>query len=79
MTTSLDVRQPLAPRHRRTLELIADGHTSAEAATLMGCSKLTIDCYVQDIMWRLDARSRTHAVAIAFRTGLLSVDPEPRL
>ncbi len=56
------------------MSLLAEGHTSAEAARALGVSEDTVQTHVRRSMAKLDARSRTHAVAIALRLGMLA-DP----
>ncbi len=64
----------LSPREREVMSLLAEGHTSAEAARALGVSEDTVQTHVRRSMAKLDARSRTHAVAIALRLGMLA-DP----
>jgi PAS domain S-box-containing protein len=66
---------PLTPREREVLGLLAEGLTSAEAASQLGLTAETIETHVRRALRKLDARSRTHAVALALRLGLLEAPP----
>jgi DNA-binding NarL/FixJ family response regulator len=59
-------RQPLSQREHQVLQLIADG--------LLFVSVETVRTHVKSILRQLASRDRTHAVAVAFRSGVLSVD-----
>jgi DNA-binding NarL/FixJ family response regulator len=56
----------------QTLELLANGSTNKQIATALNLSDYTIRHYVNNIMEKLKVSDRTEAVAIAFRSGLLS-------
>lgn len=62
---------PLSPRERQVLSLLAEGRTSAEVGVALGVSEETVQTHVRRAMTKLDARSRTQAVAIAIRFGWL--------
>lgn len=62
----------LSETHLRALELAADGLTYAETAERLGCSPETVKRNIQQAMLRLGARNRTHAVAIAWRRGMIN-------
>jgi PAS domain S-box-containing protein len=64
-------RPALSPREREVLELLADGLTSAEAAARLSVTEETVQTHVRRSMSKLNARSRTQAVAAAIRRGLL--------
>jgi PAS domain S-box-containing protein len=61
----------LSPREREVLGLLALGKTSAEAGVELGVSEETVQTHVRRSMAKLDARSRTQAVASAIRLGWL--------
>lgn len=65
---------PLSFRQRETLALVADGHTDAEIAQLMGVGLATVRRHVVDLKTKLGASSRAHAVALGYRTGQLTLD-----
>jgi len=53
------------------LRLMAEGHGNAGIARLLHCSEHTVKNVVYEIMARLQARNRAHAVARAVRHGLI--------
>lgn len=59
-------------RELEALKYIAEGMTSNEISKIMEISSHTVDWYLNGLQTKLDARNRQHAVAIAFRTGLIS-------
>ena len=60
----------ITPREREVLELVADGHSTAEVARALWITEDTVRTHIKRMMVRLGARTRAHAVAIAFREGL---------
>jgi PAS domain S-box-containing protein len=65
----------LSPRERQVLALLAEGQTSAETAATLGIGEETVQTHVRRAMTKLAARTRTQAVAIALRHGLLDGPP----
>jgi len=61
----------LSPREMQVLQLMAEGLANKEIAWQMGISEHTVKFHVASILNRLDAASRTQAVAIGVRRGLL--------
>jgi DNA-binding NarL/FixJ family response regulator len=61
----------LTKRQREILQLLADGHNTRRIAKRLGLSAETIRTHTKAILNRLDARDRTHAVAIAMRSSLI--------
>ena len=53
------------------LQLLANGRTNDETAQEVGLSPATVRTYVENAMHKLKADSRTHAVAVAVRLGLI--------
>src|SRR2546423_11566576 len=68
-------QQPLSKREYQVLELIADGLENQSIAKILFVSVETIRTHVKSILRKLGARDRTHAVTVAFRTGVLTVAP----
>jgi DNA-binding NarL/FixJ family response regulator len=67
------VRPPsLSGREREILRLLADGKTNREIAEALFISPDTVRTYVRRAMEKLDADSRTQAVAIAIRRSLIA-------
>lgn len=71
---SLDPRSELGVTKRQgeILTLIADGHTNDEIAAILGIAPQTVKFHITDLLARMDARSRAHAVSLGFRAGFLS-------
>ena len=67
--------QPLSRREYQVLQLIADGLENQSIAKLLFVSVETVRTHVKSILRKLGARDRTHAVAVAFRTGILTAAP----
>lgn len=67
-----ELPEPLTPREREVLALIADGLTNAEIAARLFVTVGTVKTYVNGIFGKLGATSRTQAVACARTVGLLS-------
>ena len=61
-----------SPRELELLTLMADGLTDAEIAEKLSISAKTIRSRLHAVRMKMHARTRTHAVAIAFRRGLLA-------
>jgi DNA-binding NarL/FixJ family response regulator len=68
------VQQPLSRREYQVLQLIADGLENQAIAKILFVSVETIRTHVKSILRKLAARDRTHAVAVAFRSGVLTPD-----
>ena len=57
----------LSSREREVLELVSQGLRNREIAQRLFISEVTVKVHVRNLMRKLGARSRTHAVAIARR------------
>lgn len=68
-------QQPLSRREYQVLQLIADGLENQSIAKILFVSVETVRTHVKSILRKLGARDRTHAVAVAFRTGVLTTAP----
>jgi DNA-binding NarL/FixJ family response regulator len=60
-----------SPWEIAALRLLADGCDTEEMARILGCSARTVEKGVGALLGRLGLRSRTHAVAYAWREGLI--------
>lgn len=65
-------RPPLSPREREVLTLISKGLTNQQISDALGISPKTTAIYVGSLLQKLEAQSRTEAVAIAMDRGILS-------
>ena len=64
-------RGKLTRRQRQILQLLANGESTTVAARELDLSEETVKTHTKNIMARLSARNRTHAVAIALREALI--------
>jgi DNA-binding NarL/FixJ family response regulator len=64
-------RGKLTRRQRQILQHLADGASTTVAARELDLSDETVKTHTKNIMARLGARNRTHAVAIALRESLV--------
>jgi DNA-binding NarL/FixJ family response regulator len=64
-------RGKLTHRQREILQLLADGGSTVAAARELDLSEETVKTHTKNILARLGARNRTHAVAIALRRCLI--------
>ena len=64
---------PLTPRELEILTMMAEGTGNRAIARLLGISPHTVKFHIASILDKLNARSRTEAVAIGMRLGLLMV------
>ena len=69
---SLGRETVLTKRETECIKWSAVGKTSSDIAELLGISRHTADWYLKEATRKLGAANRTHAVAAAFRTGLIT-------
>ena len=67
-------RSALTEREREVLSWVASGKTAWKIGEILHIAKRTVDVHVRAVCRKLDAGSRTHAVAIAVRDRLIDVD-----
>lgn len=61
----------LSNRECQVLVMVADGYTNAEIAKELFLSVETIKHHVKHVLGKLGARSRAHAVLLAYREGII--------
>jgi DNA-binding NarL/FixJ family response regulator len=61
----------LTEREQQVLSLIAAGHPTREVALQLSYSERTVKNVLHDVVTKLNARSRSQAVAFAVREGLI--------
>ncbi|NUS55880.1 MAG: response regulator transcription factor [Streptomycetaceae bacterium] len=66
------VAERLSEREREVLRLMAAGLENAEIAQEMFLGAQTVKTYVANILAKLDARNRTQAVVIAYKSGFVN-------
>jgi DNA-binding NarL/FixJ family response regulator len=71
MTDGGDGDQPLSEREREILQLLAEGFHTEEVARRIGLSVETVKSDTKRVIAKLQADTRTHAVAIALRQAII--------
>ena len=66
-------QEDLTPRELEVLELIRDGNRNKQIADKLSISETTVNFHIKNIVDKLQANDRTHAVTIALRRGLLRI------
>lgn len=62
----------LSPREREVLQWAAEGKTAWETAKLLRVSESAVNLYASNAMQKLRAKTKTQAVAIAVRNGVVN-------
>jgi len=65
--------EPLTPREREVLDLLAEGLPNKTIARRLTISEYTVKFHVNSILTKLSAGSRTEAVVRAMRLGLITL------
>jgi len=63
----------LTPREMEVLRLIRDGHRNKQIAYELEISETTVNFHIKNLVDKLGANDRTHAVMIALRRSLLEI------
>src|SRR6202790_1058960 len=63
----------LTVRELEVLRLIRDGHRNKQIADQLAIAETTVNFHIKNLVDKLGANDRTHAVTIAIRRGLLHV------
>jgi DNA-binding NarL/FixJ family response regulator len=71
LTLSETPPDPLSPRERQVLQLVAEGRTTREIAELLGVSVKTAESHRMRIMGKLGIRQTAGLVRYAIRQGLI--------
>jgi DNA-binding NarL/FixJ family response regulator len=66
-------QEDLTSRELEVLELIRDGMRNKQIADRLSISETTVNFHIKNIVEKLQANDRTHAVTIALRRGLLQL------
>jgi len=64
---------PLTRRETQILNHVSNGNTNRQIADILGISEQTIKSHVSAILRKLNANDRAHAVALAMRSGWISM------
>lgn len=65
--------QPLTEREVQVLESIAGGNGNKTVADALSITEGTVKSHVKNILEKLEARDRTHAVTLGLRRGIISL------
>ena len=74
LTTNGAAERVLSPRELEVVALVARGLSTDGIAGELFISPNTVRVHVRNILGRLGAQNRPHAVAIAFAAGLIWID-----
>lgn len=66
--------EDLTSREMDVLRLIRDGHRNKRIADRLGIAETTVNFHIKNLVDKLGANDRTHAVTIAIRRGLLDIE-----
>lgn len=66
-------QEDLTPRELEVLKLIRDGNKNKQTADKLAISETTVNFHIKNIVDKLQANDRTHAVTLALRRGLLEI------
>lgn len=72
--TAEPIVEPLTPREKEILILVAKGMTNQEIADRICISELTVRSHVSNILNKLHLENRTQAALYALREGLVKLD-----
>lgn len=64
----------LSKREKDILCWLAEGKSNWEVSVILKISERTVRFHINNIMKKLDAMKRTHAVAIAIREYIINLD-----
>ena len=64
----------LSVREREVLACVREGRTNKDVGGILGISEHTVNLHVKSILNKLGASSRTEAVMLALRKGILPLD-----
>lgn len=67
------VRQEITPREMEVLRLLAQGLSNKAIAQGLGITESTVKYHIAALLAKLGASTRTEAVAVAYRRGLLAL------
>lgn len=73
------VAAPITQRETEILTYICNGNSNKQIADTLNISEQTIKNHVSSILRKLNANDRAHAVVLAVRRGLISIDEPPQL
>lgn len=75
---STDRVPQLSPRERQIMHLMAEGFTGEAVGARLGVSVETVRTHVRNVIRKLEARNRVHAIAIALERGDIALEHDER-
>lgn len=66
-------RDPLTAREIAVLRLVREGQRNKQIADYLAVAETTVNFHIKNVLEKLRANDRTHAVTIAIRRGFLSI------
>jgi DNA-binding NarL/FixJ family response regulator len=67
----------LSPREREIMHLMAEGRTAEAIGGTLGVSVETVRTHVRNVIRKLQARNRVHAIALALERGEIALGAPP--
>ncbi|MGA2192213.1 MAG: LuxR family transcriptional regulator [Nitrospirota bacterium] len=64
---------PPSPREKEVLKWIGQGKSTWEVAMILGISERTVKFHLQNVMRKLNAVSRPHAIALGLELGIIDL------
>ena len=61
---------PISPRELEVLRLVALGRSNGDIASQLGISSDTVRNHIRNARDKLGAKTKSHAIALAFQRGL---------
>jgi DNA-binding NarL/FixJ family response regulator len=68
----------LSPREREIMHQMAEGLTAEAIGATLGVSIETVRTHVRNVVRKLEARNRVHAIAVALERGEIALDADRR-
>jgi DNA-binding NarL/FixJ family response regulator len=65
--------EDLTSRELQVLRLLCDGHRNKEIADVLSIAETTVNFHIKNLVDKLGAKDRTHAVTIAVKRGLIVI------
>jgi DNA-binding NarL/FixJ family response regulator len=66
-------QEDLTSRELQVLRLLCDGHRNKEIANVLSIAETTVNFHIKNLVEKLGAKDRTHAVTIAVKRGLIMI------
>lgn len=70
----IEFPERISPRGMEVLSLAAKGLSNKEIGAILGISEATVKSYFVDVFQKLNVRSRTEAIFVSLKSGILTLD-----